>query len=41
MAVGKNYRLLNRAKELRRNMTPQEQKLWYQFLRTYPLKFYK
>ena len=41
MAVGKNHRLLGNARELRRNMTPQEQKLWYQFLRPYPLKFYK
>ena len=22
-------------------MTPQERKLWYEFLRTYPVKFYK
>ena len=28
-----------RAKELRKNMTPWERKLWYQFLRTYPLRF--
>ena len=27
------------AKELRRNMTPWEQKLWYDFLRTYPVRF--
>ena len=27
------------AKELRKNMTPWERKLWYQFLRTYPLRF--
>ena len=33
--------MLNRAKELRRDMTPQERKLWYMFLRTYPVKFYK
>ena len=34
-------RLLERARELRREMTPQERKLWYSFLRTYPVKFYK
>lgn len=33
--------LLRRARELRQNMTPQERKLWYEFLRTYPVKFYK
>ena len=27
------------AKELRKNMTPWEKKLWYQFLRNYPLRF--
>lgn len=34
-------RLNERAKELRRKMTPQERKLWYAFLRTYPVKIYK
>ena len=37
----KNYRLLDAARELRRNMTPQEKQLWYQFLRQYPIKIYK
>ena len=37
----KNHRLLGAARELRRNMTPQEKKLWYQFLRYYPVKIYK
>ena len=41
MAVYKDYRLSSRAKALRKNMTPQERKLWYLFLRTYPLKIYK
>ena len=41
MAVYKDYRLSSCAKALRKNMTPQENKLWYQFLRTYPLKIYK
>ena len=27
------------AKELRKNMTPWERKLWYQYLRTYPILF--
>ena len=27
------------AKDLRKNMTPWERKLWYDFLRTYPIRF--
>ncbi len=27
------------ARELRKNMTPWERKLWYQFLRAYPVRF--
>ena len=27
------------AKNLRKNMTPQEKRLWYRFLRGYPVKF--
>lgn len=27
------------AKELRKNMTPWERKLWYEFLRSFPVKF--
>ena len=34
-------RLNSRAKHLRHEMTPQERKLWYEYLRTYPVKFYK
>ncbi len=30
-----------RARELRKNMTPQENKLWYMFLRRYPEKIYR
>ena len=41
MPVPKNDKLLDRAKELRKEMTPQERKLWYEFLRGYPLKIYK
>ena len=33
-----NKLLTPRAKELRKNMTPQERKLWYEFLRTYPIR---
>lgn len=41
MAVEKNNQMLPRARELRRDMTPQERKLWYLFLRKYPVKIYK
>ena len=41
MTVPKNGQMLPRARDLRRNMTPQEKKLWYQFLRQYPVKIYK
>lgn len=41
MPVKKNYQLLSRARELRREMTPHERKLWYSFLRHYPVKVYK
>ena len=39
--VPKNQSLVKLAKELRKNMTPEEKKLWYQYLRTYPIKFYR
>ena len=39
--VSKNYKLLGTARMLRRNLTPQEHKLWYVFLRSYPVKIYK
>lgn len=39
--VKKNPDLLNNARELRRNMTPQEKHLWYDFLQHYPVKMYK
>ncbi len=35
---GNNIKL---AKTLRKNQTPWERKLWYQFLRDYPIKFYR
>ena len=34
-------RLNDRAVDLRREMTPQEKKLWYAYLRKYPVKIYK
>ena len=34
-----NKRLVPFAKELRKNMTPEELHLWYDFLRTYPFRF--
>ena len=41
MSNYQNDEMLSRARTLRKNMTPQEIKLWYVFLRTYPVKFYK
>ena len=41
MAVPKNNKLLPCARVLRRNMTPQERKLWYDYLKDYPVKIYK
>ncbi|MBQ7822514.1 MAG: DUF559 domain-containing protein [Clostridia bacterium] len=37
----KNNKLLEYAKDLRANMTPQEKHLWYDFLQKYPVKIYK
>ena len=39
--ITKNNNLLDNAKDLRRNMTPQEKRLWYEFLRDYPVKIYR
>ena len=39
--IKKNHNLLNIARILRRNMTPQEKRLWYDYLRYYPIKIYK
>ena len=41
MPIEKNNALLPYAKQLRRDMTPWERKLWYLFLRKYPVKIYK
>lgn len=34
-----NKKLIQNAKELRKNQTPQERKLWYDFLSKYPVRF--
>ena len=34
-------RMRERVQELRHKITPMEKKLWYSFLRTYPVKMYK
>ena len=39
--TGYNPAMKDRARELRKNMTPQERHLWYDFLRDYPVKFYR
>ena len=36
-----NKKLIPAARSLRKEMTPQEKHLWYNFLRNYPIKFYK
>ena len=41
MHIKRNFRLLDQAKELRKNMTPQENKLWYEFLKLYPVRVYR
>ena len=37
----RNKNLLGYARLLRREMTPQERRLWYEFLRDFPMKFYR
>ncbi len=39
--IKRNSENLVLARNLRRNMTRQERHLWYDFLRFYPVKFYK
>ncbi len=41
MNIPKNNDLLENARKLREDMTPQERKLWYLFLQKYPVKVYK
>ena len=36
-----NKNLLSIARNLRKNMTKEERRLWYEFLRTYPIPFQK
>ena len=39
MKYAHNPKLSHNAKVLRRNMTKEERHLWYDFLRTYPIRF--
>ena len=41
MTIPKDNSQLANARRLRRKMTPHERKLWYLFLRKYPVKIYK
>ena len=41
MAIPKDNSQLENARRLRKEMTPYERKLWYLFLRKYPVKIYK
>ena len=36
-----NKKLVPLAKQLRRQMTREERRLWYEFLRSYPVRFYR
>ena len=39
MSLNYNGKLISHAKELRKNSTRQENHLWYDFLRSYPVRF--
>ena len=39
MSLSYDDQLIHRAKALRKEMTPQERRLWYEFLRLYPVRF--
>ena len=39
--TGYNKAILSNARVLRKNMTPQEGKLWHMYLKNYPVKFYR
>ena len=41
MTISKDNSQLENARRLRREMTPHERRLWYLFLRKYPVKIYK
>jgi very-short-patch-repair endonuclease len=36
-----NYSLKSKSRDLRKNLTPAEKKLWFDFLRTLPIRFTK
>ncbi len=38
---GYNNKLCGNARALRKNMTSEEKHLWYDYLRSYPVKFYR
>ena len=39
--TGYNHRMLEQARKLRREMTKQERHLWYDYLKHYPVKFFR
>ena len=39
--TGYNYNLKEQSRELRKNMTEQEKRLWFCFLKDYPIKIYR
>ena len=39
--TGYNNKHKNQSRELRKNMTEQERRLWYCFLKNYPIKIYR
>ena len=39
--TGYNRKMRERTRELRKNMTPQEKHLWYDYLSTYDIKIYR
>ena len=41
MEYKQNPKLVPNAKNLRKNMTKEERHLWYDFLRRYPVRFYR
>ena len=39
--IERNKNLVEASKDLRKNMTKQEKHLWYDFLRNYPIRWYR
>jgi very-short-patch-repair endonuclease len=39
MSLDYNKSLIHNARELRKNLTPHERKIWYDFLSSYPVRF--